>query len=209
MLLWFGMLCRNNITPSECVRGNYRVFTLGLDPVYTNLSWQEHLIRDYYSLLPIQSLISPIMSDSSQSSSRPLYGRIAYPNGFLPLASEAVLSTRGQSLQGLIRSRSSASLDVSSQKRHRPNFIDEEANDLQIGGRRTDSRGANESELARGAAPACVTPKMRSMRLIGSNNASYNWQVTCSSCCKIIVRLMPRLLSLGASISSLKKISRG
>ncbi|KAI9819042.1 MAG: hypothetical protein M1832_004084 [Thelocarpon impressellum] len=100
----------------------------------------------------------------SESSSPPkfLFGRIARPGGFLPLSTDdEVLSTRGHHLPGLLRASSSASI---APPRRPPSLrgLEEGAD----GGKDGDDE----------ARQTLMTPKMRSMRLIGNSNPRYQWE---------------------------------
>ncbi|KAL8936375.1 MAG: hypothetical protein Q9216_004965 [Gyalolechia sp. 2 TL-2023] len=118
--------------------------------------------------------------------------RLGTLRGFLPLASDSV-STRGQNLPSLIQSRSSASLrDVRAylNQRKQSTYHDdtddepdvERNGDPQTGQRTGQGRspGSNQKygRLERktsNASEICMTPQMRSMRLIGNSNPRYQW----------------------------------
>ncbi|KAI9831293.1 MAG: hypothetical protein M1826_003732 [Phylliscum demangeonii] len=127
------------------------------------------------------------MNDRASSPVRPasIRSRTGHLHSFGALNSastESVLSTRGQSLLGLIRSRSSASLHISPSKRHRPSTRSEEYLD---GLRKSRAAAAAPDEAADeratggrengGVAPR-PTPVSRSGRLIGTSDARYNWE---------------------------------
>ncbi|KAI9800624.1 MAG: hypothetical protein M1833_003282 [Piccolia ochrophora] len=127
------------------------------------------------------------MDDNTTSpSSKPNYGHIARPQGFLALNHEAMLSTRGQQLPRLIQSQSTASLRPVNQHRRPPSLRselpDEEADGGLLGRRRSNSfdEGEHAEDLAERrlsiGAQVLMTPKMRSMRLIGNSNPRYQWE---------------------------------
>lgn len=134
-------------------------------------------------------------SDQTASASPPNYYRGSGLKGFLPLADEATISTRGQKLPGLIQSRSSANVPGLKQRDGgvyrrrssvdssvpRPSAPGESQRDLEAqrstmpaaagwGGGETDDRRQSL------AANVLMTPEMRSQRLIGNPNPRYRWE---------------------------------
>jgi Cation efflux family len=107
--------------------------------------------------------------------------RLGGLSAFIPLNEEAVISTRGQRLTGLIQSRSSNALQTLSRHRGRVNSThsistgDEEARPALDDERRPVF---NEIDTRRGSMNPDIlnTPQVRSMRLIGNSNPRYRWQ---------------------------------
>ncbi|KAI4121224.1 MAG: hypothetical protein LQ347_006924, partial [Umbilicaria vellea] len=100
--------------------------------------------------------------------------RIAGLRQFLPL-SDDVVSTRGQSLPGLIRSRSTASLhDLRppglQRRASRVKRIEE---DGQMDLERDGNGGRGGEGRSNAGAQVLMTPQMRSMWLIGNSNPRY------------------------------------
>lgn len=122
------------------------------------------------------------MSDASASPPRRPSIRIGGPRGFLPLVSDDALSTRGQTLPGLLRDRSTTSLRNLAHgiPRRRTSMIDGEDNDEEAGARSIQYASSFEGAERDGrrvsiGGQVLMTPQMRSMRLIGSSNPRYQW----------------------------------
>lgn len=102
--------------------------------------------------------------------------RIAGLRQFLPL-SDDVISTRGQSLPGLIHSRSTASLhDLRPPSiQRRGSRVKRGEEDGQMDLERDGDSGRGVEGRSNAGAQAFMTPQMRSMRLIGNSNPRYQW----------------------------------
>ncbi|KAI4129967.1 MAG: hypothetical protein LQ338_001973 [Usnochroma carphineum] len=127
---------------------------------------------------------------ANSSPDKPPNVRLGTLRGFLPLAGDSV-STRGQNLPSLIQSRSSTSLrDVRAYLNQRKSSAynddtDEELDverdgDAQASWKRGHSPASNRYGRPEGkpsnASEVLMTPQMRSMRLIGNSNPSYQWE---------------------------------
>ena len=128
----------------------------------------------------------------SSPSDRPSPFRLGTLRGFLPL-NDTPITTRGQSLTGLLQSRSSH--NVRDFKKRRPISVqgesDEDDADVESNAEILDFRWDGPSPTKsnayvkserRGSAMSDVnqmlnTPQMRSMRLIGNSNPRYQWYV--------------------------------
>ncbi|KAK4690472.1 hypothetical protein P7C71_g6326, partial [Lecanoromycetidae sp. Uapishka_2] len=132
------------------------------------------------------------MADAS-SPPRPKSYRLGSLQNFLPLSSyDSALSTRGQKLASIIRSRSSANIkDLPALARQRPTTPDmregDESGGDGEGGENGGFSGSSpvKSKLGRIArrmsgfsdgGDVLMTPQMRSMRLIGNSNPRYQWE---------------------------------
>ena len=124
-----------------------------------------------------------------RSDDRPPAAKMGSLRGYLPL-SDTTVTTRGQTLPGLIQERSSTNLrDI---KRHRTTRIEDDGKDEEGAGSNADTADSVDDRLLapswddspirrRGAVMGDVgqllnTHLIRSMRLIGkSNNPRYRW----------------------------------
>ncbi|KAI9841231.1 MAG: hypothetical protein M1838_003664 [Thelocarpon superellum] len=135
------------------------------------------------------------MSDYSISPPKATFGRLIHPStGFLPLSADEVLSTRGSHLPALLRTRSTTSMQGGAggstgisfnpfSRRHRT-FLQND--DHSFSRRSSLLRDDDDLESADGegedgrqsnsAHATLMTPKMRSMRLIGNSNPRYQWE---------------------------------
>ena len=142
------------------------------------------------------------MADHSSSVNTPRTLRIAALKDYLPLsADESSYSPRGQSLQGIIQSRSASNLkalrnrsyigrrrsssgeeDLQKQRsRESHSDLEDGMPELQsrvLGSSRNHWGGADQDEERRRMSiPASlITPQMRSQRLIGNSNPRYRWE---------------------------------
>ncbi|KAF2142838.1 uncharacterized protein K452DRAFT_11527 [Aplosporella prunicola CBS 121167] len=122
-------------------------------------------------------------SDPSSSSPPRSYGRIPSLKSFLPLSEEAVLSTRGQNLPGLLQQsfggRPAGGRPPSVQSGRRGSNEFGPDGDMRIPGRETpdhDQLSAGSRRTSLGGASVLMTPQMRSQRLIGNSNPRYKWE---------------------------------
>ena len=129
---------------------------------------------------------------ADDSSPRPKSYRIGSLRGFLPLSDTSnAFSTRGQKLPSLIQSRSTANVkDLWAQtpQRRSANLEtqeDDESDAERDAGGEYDGPSPAKSRVSRmerrmsavsDGGEVLMTPQMRSMRLIGSNNPRYSWE---------------------------------
>ena len=129
---------------------------------------------------------------TDDSSPRPKSYRIGSLRGFLPLSDTSnAFSTRGQKLPSLIQSRSTANAkDLWAQLPQRRSgtpetFEDDESNVEGAADGGYDGPSPAKSRLSKmdrkmssvsDGGEVLLTPQMRSMRLIGSNNPRYKWE---------------------------------
>ncbi|KAI9808252.1 MAG: hypothetical protein M1825_004709 [Sarcosagium campestre] len=118
------------------------------------------------------------MDELSSSPGTSAHGRIPRPQGFLPLSQDEMFSTRGLALPALIHSQSSAALHQSRRPRSvRSDYGDEEAGREIDGLTRSDDESIGRiTRRSSNGAEVLMTPKMRSMRLIGNSNPRYQWE---------------------------------
>ena len=100
-------------------------------------------------------------------------------NGFLPLNEETAVSTRGQRLPGLLRNRSSQSLQSNVAPTTRRlsmtrSHDEEDGNAAGMIGYRLPGGDVADRKMSMGA-EILMTPQMRSQRLIGNSNPRYRW----------------------------------
>ena len=136
------------------------------------------------------------MADSTGTSPQKHY-RVAQLKDFLPLSSQeqSSISTRGQSLSGIIQSRSTSNLsalrqnsylrrrassfgeDLERQQSHESS--EDELPEMQsrvLGGGHWGAGHSEEYKRKMSVPASLVTPQMRSQRLIGNSNPRYRWE---------------------------------
>lgn len=132
------------------------------------------------------------MDMADDSSPRPTSYRIGSLRGFLPLSDTSnAFSTRGQKLPSLLQSRSTANVkdvwaQIQQSRSTTPEAYGDDESDVERGAdggydgpspaKSRLSAMARRLSVVSNGDKALMTPQMRSMRLIGSNNPRYQWE---------------------------------